>query len=513
MEKELYDTLKWSKDNEILRIIGKESLYYSNKIIKINHFNIGQERSIILTDESIYNIQKKGLKRKVPYTQVIGLTFTKLSQEFVVHTNDGEYDLYYQSPVKNILICLIAKLYEEKTNSTLKICEVSEKYLRNYVTGKKDKKKDCNFTRMDTNYLINTNSFIKENIRKEKNLRLLSKDNLSDSDEDNPEKDKAQILFCKLNGITEIKLEDFQIVKVLGRGAFGKVYLVQYKPTKEYYSMKCLKKEFLIDENELINNTKINKIQNLDYPFLIEVYLCFLTEERIYFIMNVVQGDDLFNLMRFNEEKFNENQVKFYSAIIGMTISYLHSKGIILRDLRLDNIIIDKDGYLKITNCKMNQLFKINNQYMLLKETSEFLAPEVISSNQCKKESDWWSYGVILYQLLFGIPPFFSNDDNKLRQQIVKNELKFPKNSNISENAKNLLELLLKKNPNERLGGSNEFEEIKKHKFFEGVNFNDIINRKIEPDFKPPVVHILKNKENNVEFTYEDLNNSKILIN
>ena len=140
--------------------------------------------------------------------------------------------------------------------------------------------------------------------------------------------------------------------------------------------------------------------------------------------------------MRFNEEKFDEDQVKFYAAIIGMSINYLHSKGIILRDLRLDNIIIDKDGYLKITNFKMNQLFKIKSQNMFLKETSEFLAPEVISSNQCKKESDWWSYGVILYQLLFGIPPFFSTDDNKLRQQIVKSELKFPKNSNVSEKTK-----------------------------------------------------------------------------
>lgn len=513
MEKELYDTLKWSKDKEILKIIGKESLYYSNKIIKINHFNIGQERSIVLTDESIYNIQKKSLKRKVTYPQVVGITFTKLSQEFVVHGNDGEYDLYYQSPEKNIIICLIAKLYEEKTKSTLKICEVPEKYLKNYVTGKKEKKKDNSFTRMDINYSINTNSFIKENIRKEKNLRLFSKENLSDSDEDNPEKDKAQILFCKLDGIVEIKLEDFEIIRILGRGAFGKVYLVQYKPTKEYYAMKCLKKKFLVDENELINNTKINKIQNLDHPFLVEVYLCFLTEERIYFIMNVVQGDDLFNLMRLNEEKFDENQVKFYSSIIGIAIDYLHKKGIVLGDLRLDNIIIDKDGYLKITNFKMNQLFKLNNQYMLLKETSEFLAPEVISSNQVKKESDWWSYGVILYQLLFGIPPFFSNDDNKLRQQVIKDELKFPRNTKVSENAKNLLKLLLNKNPNERMGGSNGFEEIKDHKFFDGVNFKDILNRKIDPDFKPPLVHILKNKENNVEFTYEDLNNSKILIN
>ena len=511
-----YDILNWSKDKDILNIIQNETLYYSNKIQKINHYNISQERFLVLTNEALYNILKKKLKRKMKYSEIRGITFSKLSQEFVVHGIDGEYDYHFQSPEKNILICLIAKFYEDQTNSSLKLCEVPEKSLKNYVTGKKEKKKDGNFTKMDETYGINTKSFIKENIRADKKLRQISKEALSDSDEENPKKDKIIIIFNKIKGITNVILEDFQIMKILGRGSFGKVYLVQYRPfsTITYYAMKSIKKEYLADINEINKNFVENPIiQYLDYKFLIGINLCFTTEERIYFIMNYIHGEDLLASIRFNNKIFHEEQIKFYASIIGLSINYLHNNGIILKDLRLDNIIIDKDGYLKITNFKICQLFKMKNEFILMKETSEFLAPEIITSNECKKESDWWSYGVILYQLFFGIPPFFSNDDNKIKEQIVKNELRFPKNSNISNNAKDLLKLLLNKNVEERLGSNNGFEEIRQHIFFENVNFDDIINKKIEPDYKPAVGNVLKNKDTNVEFTYEDLINSNILLN
>ena len=158
------------------------------------------------------------MKRKIKYNEILGITFTKLSQEFVVHGLDDEYDYYFQSPEKNILICLIAKFYQEQTNSPLKICEVPEKILKNYVTLKKEKKKDGSNSKMDQNYLINTNSFIKENIRTEKKLRLLSMDNLSDSDDENQKKNKIQIVFFKKAEFSEFQLEDFQIMKILGRG-------------------------------------------------------------------------------------------------------------------------------------------------------------------------------------------------------------------------------------------------------------------------------------------------------
>ena len=229
--------------------------------------------------------------------------------------------------------------------------------------------------------------------------------------------------------------------------------------------------------------------------------------------MNLIHGEDILSCIRLNHTNFFENQIKFYAVIIGLTIDYLHNNGNILKDLRLDNIIIDKDGYLKITDFKICQLFNMKNDLALMKETSEYLAPEVISANECHKESDWWSYGIILYQLLYGIPPFYSEDDNKIRQQIVQDELRFPKNSNVSHDAKDLLKLLLNKNYNERLGSVDGFDEIKKHKFFENVNIDDIINKRVRPDYLPNMGNILKTKELYVEYTYEDLINSQLLIN
>ena len=511
MEPVNYDNLNWANDKEILSLIKDETLYYSNKIQKINHYNISQERCLILTTEALYNLQKKKLKRRIRYEEIKGITFTKLSSEFVVHGCEGEYDYHFQTPDKNAVICLIAKFYEDQTNTNIRICEIPEKSLKNYVTGKKEKKKDGLCTKMDENYLINTKTFIKEVIRCDKKLRQIIQENVSDSDDDNDKKEKISIIFNNIEGMKEVCSEDFQILKILGRGAYDKVYLVQHKPTKEYYAMKSFKIEYLKDEKEISKN--VNNIRNLKHPFLIEVNLCFTTEERIYFIMSFVHGEDLLTSTRLNNQVFDEGQIKIYAAIIGLAIECLHMKQIILKDLRLDNIIIEKDGYLKVTSFKICQLFNMKEELILIKETSEFLAPEVITSNQCQKESDWWSYGVILYQLLFGIPPFYSMNDNKIREHIVKQELRFPKNSTISDNAKNLLKLLLVKNPKERLGHNNGFEDIKKHKFFEKIDFDKIINRKIEPDYKPALVNILKTKENNVEFTYEDLIDSKILIN
>lgn len=511
MEQFPYDFLGLSKDKETQKIIQNESIYYSNKIQKINHFNISQERGIIITKEAVYVTKKKKLNKKMNYNEIKGITFNKINNEFVLHGNNEEYDFHFQSQDKNIIICIISMFYEEKTNSNLKLCQVPDKSLKIYVTGKKEKNKEKVNSKMNDSFLINTKSFIKEILRVEKKLLNISKEYVSCIEEETSKKDTIEIIFNKIKDINNVVLEDFKIFKILGRGAFGKVYLVQYKGgNNSYYAMKSIKKEYLKDTNEIEKNIKGKEnFFNLDYQFLIGVNLIFTTDERIYFIMNLIYGEDLFTSIKLNNHTFTEEQVRFYASIIGITIDYLHKHGIILKDLRLDNIIIDKDGYLKITNFKMCQLFNMKNSCALMEETSEFLAPEVILTNKCSKESDWWSYGVILYQLLFGLPPFFSNDDKKLREQIVKNELKFPKNSKVSQNAKDLLRLLLNKSCKERLGNQNGFDYIKRHSFFQNINFNDIINKKIKPSYKPFTGHILQNIDNiDLEFTCEDYVNS-----
>ena len=219
--------------------------------------------------------------------------------------------------------------------------------------------------------------------------------------------------------------------------------------------------------------------------------------------------------MRTNKNN-KEDQVKFYAAIIGLTIDYLHKNGIKYREITPDNIIIDKDGYLKIADFRMSKLFKIKDNISLMKETTEYLAPEVLNSatsnlRENNPTSDWWSYGIILYELLFDVPPYFNEDKSKIKEQIIKNELRFPKGSNVSKGAKELLKKLLNKNPGNRLGHSKGFDEIKKQDFFKGFNFDNLINRKTEAIYKPKNMDIIKNKEKMIEVSYDDLVNSKII--
>ncbi len=531
MQALIYDFLKWAQDKEILPIINKEILYYSNKITKVNHFGINQERVLVLTDEALYNFQKKKNKRRIKYDQIRGITIStvKQNEEFVIHGMDDEYDYYYHSPQRNLIICLIAKFYEEQKGQNLKICEVPEKSLKTYVTSKKEKKKDKNFSKMDENKKIDTKLFIKNNEASNKmQSSSIDQGESEKMTDESPTVITSSILYYKTEDLSRAKLEDFKIIKIVGRGTLGKVYLVQYKNTNQYYTMKSIKIDYLQNPYEIINDIVDKKIlNNLSYPFLVGVNLCFETEERIYFIMNLIKGKSLYSYLKeknaeketINKDKdrellsknLEEDQVKFYAGILGLTIDFLHKKGIGYRDIRPDDIIIDQDGYLKIMDFKISRLCELKSGSLTIKETSEYLAPEIINKNDYKPVADWWTYGIIIYELLFGVPPFFNESDNKIKEQIVRFDVRFPKISNVSNSAKDLIKKLLNKNPLSRLGHSKGFEEIQKHDFFKGFNFDNLINKKIEPKYKPTNIDIINNKEPNIEVSYDDLINSKIL--
>jgi serum/glucocorticoid-regulated kinase 2 len=495
------DNLNWANDKEILSILNGEKLYFSGMITKINHYGMSQERSIILTDKALYNMKKKSLRRKISYNDIRGITYSKLTYEFVVHGNDDEYDYQYIHQERNLIICFIAIFYQQVAFKPIQLCEVEEKTLKNFVTQKKEKKKDNSFSKMDLKYLIDTADFINQN------LKEVSANTQVDAKE---EKKRKNTLFSRHKTIKSVELDDFQIMKVLGRGTFGKVCLVQYKPTKEYYAMKSLKKDVLLDMDQVQSPILEKKIlQSLDHPFLVGMVFCFQTEERIYFIMPFIRGGELFQHLR-TEKFFKEDKARFYAASMGIALEYLHNHGIVYRDIKPENILIGEDGYLKLIDFGMAKMLKGNEKAMSFCGTPEYLAPEIITGEGHNRAADWWSYGILLFEMLCGIPPFYCENTERMYDLITNAELRFPKRIQLSENAKDLIKKLLIKKQDKRLGVEKGFEEIKSHPFFQGFDFNALLAKKLEAPFIPVLKDSLDVGNFDEEFTSEEIATSVI---
>jgi serum/glucocorticoid-regulated kinase 2 len=253
-------------------------------------------------------------------------------------------------------------------------------------------------------------------------------------------------------------------------------------------------------------------------PFLINVHFCFETEERIYFAFPYIQGEELSYTIKTNKN-FDEEKVKFYSAIIALSLDYLHNNGIDYRFFNSKNIIIDKDGYLKIVPFHIGKIFNVNNNYknakkILEKYKNEYTPPEIFldDNTQNIKAADWWNLGVIIFEMIYTIPPFIA-DDKDMKNMVTTTELKFPINPKISDNLKDLITKLLNKNYEERLGFQNGLADIKSHEFFKDFNFEELLEKKIEPPYKPTIGDILENnKKIEEKFTYEDLKKNGIFI-
>ena len=547
---QVHDLLNIKEDSMILGVLKNEKVYYSNVITKINHYGLSQERSIILTDVSLYNMKKKELKRRMPYKDILGITFSSITNEFVIHGNNSQYDYHYNSQDKNLIISLIIFFYDEENSFQIKLCKVPEKSLKNFVTSKKEKQKDRNYSRMDTNYIIDTAEFqeihieclffdndndvlnINQNfnvnnvnnvnnnnsnncIIDDSNINIYNKNvnitnykkdeiynencenkiqkdntidlvnNMSSNIKDEKEKKETGIIFSKHKDIKKVTLNDFKILKVLGRGTFGKVCLVQYKLTKKYYAMKIMRKNVILEKGQ-ITNTLLEKniLQNLNYQFLVGMDFCFQTPERIYFVMNFIRGGELFKHLT-NCKFFPEEKAKFYSAIIGLALEYLHTHGIVYRDIKPDNILIDEDGYLKLADFGMSKMLKDQERAFSLCGTPEYFAPEIITREGHNKAADWWSYGILLYEMLYGVSPFYSKDTEKMFSLITKSDLKFPKKIETSEEAKDLIKKLLVKKQDLRLGSEGGFQTIKNHPFFKGFDFKALEEKKMKAPFIP----------------------------
>lgn len=278
-----------------------------------------QDRHIMITNKAIYNLKKKELKRRIDLSTLKGITASKQSEEFIVHGNDMEYDYHYISPRRKIIVKSCSIAFWEMNRKEMPFCEFDSASLKNIVTSKTEKKKDLSFSRMPTEGLMPVNNWLYGSVEKSVEVK------------ENP---RSGTIYSKKKEIKEVSLEQFKAIKVLGRGSFGKVSLVEYIPTRELYALKSMKKDVLIDQDQVSNTLMEKKIlETLEHPFLVDLVFCFQTNDRLYFAMPFMHGGELFQHLK-NFRIFEEEKAKFYAAQIGLALEHLHTYGIIYRDIK-----------------------------------------------------------------------------------------------------------------------------------------------------------------------------------
>ncbi|KAM6140164.1 ribosomal protein S6 kinase alpha-3 isoform 1-T1 [Pterocles gutturalis] len=279
----------------------------------------------------------------------------------------------------------------------------------------------------------------------------------------------------------------FELLKVLGQGSFGKVFLVKKisgSDARQLYAMKVLKKATLKVRDRVRTKMERDILVEVNHPFIVKLHYAFQTEGKLYLILDFLRGGDLFTRLS-KEVMFTEDDVKFYLAELALALDHLHSLGIIYRDLKPENILLDEEGHIKLTDFGLSkESIDHEKKAYSFCGTVEYMAPEVVNRRGHTQSADWWSFGVLMFEMLTGTLPFQGKDRKETMTMILKAKLGMPQF--LSPEAQSLLRMLFKRNPANRLGaGPDGVEEIKRHAFFSKIDWNKLYRREIHPPFKP----------------------------
>lgn len=287
----------------------------------------------------------------------------------------------------------------------------------------------------------------------------------------------------------------FELLKVLGKGGYGKVFQVRKTTApneNKIFAMKVLKKASILLNQKDTDHTKAerNILEDVKHPFIVDLIYAFQTGGKLYLILEYLSGGELFMQLE-REGILMEDVACFYLAEITLALGHLHSKGIIYRDLKPENILLDVDGHIKLTDfglCK--EAINEGTVTHTFCGTIEYMAPEVLTRSGHNKAVDWWSLGALMFDMLNGTPPFVADSRKKTIDKVLRGKLSLA--AYLTADAKDILKKLLRRHSPSRLGaGVDDYKEVQRHSFFRGVDWNDLIERKIEPPYRPP----LKNEE------------------
>lgn len=277
---------------------------------------------------------------------------------------------------------------------------------------------------------------------------------------------------------------------------------VRKKDTSRIYALKTIRKLHIVSRSE-VNHTLAERtvLAQINNPFIVPLKFSFQSSEKLYLVLAFVNGGELFHHLQ-REGRFSVWRSKFYTAELLCALECLHGFNVIYRDLKPENILLDYTGHISLCDfglCKLNMAEKDKTNTFC--GTPEYLAPELLLGQGYTKTVDWWTLGVLLYEMLTGLPPFYDENVQEMYRKILEDPLRFP--DDVDKDARHLLVALLTRDPTKRMGASGS-AEIKAHPFFRDIDWKKLMAKKIQPPFKPSVESAIDTSNFDAEFTSEE---------
>ena len=336
---------------------------------------------------------------------------------------------------------------------------------------------------------------------KKKPEQLIEKNN---SQEEN--KESSELVTVKLS------YQDFEPLKLIGTGSFGKVLLVKYNSNNNLYAMKVLNKsQIKLKKQEENTKNERDLMVKLNNPFILSIKFAFQDESKLYIVSEFLQGGDLFYHLHHSTINLTEEVAKFYIIELILGLEFLHQNNVIFRDLKPENILLDSEGHIRISDFGLSKILENSrDKAYTLCGTLKYLAPEILKNKGYEKSVDWWSLGCIFYEMLMGHLPFKING-NVIDPEVFEEKIKF--NDNMNPLLVDLISQLLSVNPKKRIGyGDSDAKKIKEHQYFSDVDWNKYLNKEIEPPFVPKLDGDMDLRYFDKSFTDEPVNSDRATI-
>mmetsp|Transcript_39419 Transcript_39419/g.109647 ORF Transcript_39419/g.109647 Transcript_39419/m.109647 type:complete len:364 (-) Transcript_39419:79-1170(-) len=280
--------------------------------------------------------------------------------------------------------------------------------------------------------------------------------------------------------------KDFDLRATVGTGTFGRVRVVKIKgsPDRTPMALKIMKKSEVIRLKQVEHvKAEVGILARIEHPFIVNLLAKFQDDKRLFLLLEFVNGGELFSHLR-KQGRLPDPDAKFYAGEIVLAFAYLHSRNIIYRDLKPENLLIDCEGHMKITDFGFAK--EVEDRTWTLCGTPEYLAPEIIQSKGHGRAVDWWALGILIFEMLAGYPPFYDENPFGIYQKVLAGRVDFPRHLDVK--AKDLIKRLLTHDRAKRFGClKNGAEDIQKHKWYKGTDWDLLVNRKVRPQFIPPV--------------------------